>query len=190
MAAGDDFRVRPRPLTTVRLDPEPVQRQITTRMSEEMLVGGAAALIGSAAVLAWRVQETRSPVTERKIVIPPLGMSTGLAMFLVPQLRIPWTWALCSFAAGATFLAYPLIKTTHLTRSGDTVMLQRGRAFLWILLGLVAIRLGARAYIGSFVSPMQTASIFFLLAFGMILRWRTAMWFQYRRLVAEPGDGS
>src|SRR5258705_9139991 len=95
-------------------------------MNSEPLVGGVAAVVGAAVILAWRVQETRRPVTERKIVIPPLGMSTGLAMFLVPQMRIPLSWALCAFASGSVFLAYPLIKTTHLTRTGDVVTLQRG----------------------------------------------------------------
>ena len=155
-------------------------------MNPELLVGGVAAVVGAAVILVWRVQETRRPVTERKIIMPPLGMSTGLAMFLVPQLRIPLSWALCALASGAMFLAYPLIKTTRLTRTGDLVMLQRGRAFLWILLGLVVVRLSARAYIGSLVSPMQTASIFFLIAFGMIVRWRATMWVQYRRLIAQP----
>jgi len=155
-------------------------------MNPELLVGGIAAVVGAAVILVWRVQETRRPVTERKIIMPPLGMSTGLAMFLVPQLRIPLSWALCALASGAMFLAYPLIKTTRLTRTGDLVMLQRGRAFLWILLGLVVVRLSARAYIGSLVSPMQTASIFFLIAFGMIVRWRATMWVQYRRLIAQP----
>jgi membrane protein CcdC involved in cytochrome C biogenesis len=158
-------------------------------MQPELLVGTAAAVVGAIVILAWRVQETRRPVTERKIIIPPLGMSTGLAMFLVPQLRIPMTWAIGALTAGATLLAWPLIRTTHLTRSGDTVMLQRGRTFLWILLGLVVVRLVARVYIGTIVSPMQTASIFFLLAFGMIVRWRVTMWFQYKRLVASPATG-
>jgi membrane protein CcdC involved in cytochrome C biogenesis len=155
-------------------------------MNLELLVGSVAAVVGAAVILAWRVQETRRPVTERKIIIPPLGMSTGLAMFLVPQLRIPPSWALCALTSGAVVLAYPLIKTTQLTRIGDLVMLERGRAFLWILLGLVVVRLSARAYIGTLVSPLQTASIFFLLAYGMILRWRATMWFQYRRLLAQP----
>ncbi len=159
-------------------------------MHPELLIGTVAAVVGAAVILAWRVQETRSPVTERKIIIPPLGMSTGLAMFLVPQLRIPFTWALCALLSGAVFLAYPLIRTTELTRTGDLVMLSRGRAFLWILLGLVVIRLSARAYIGTFINPMQTASVFFLLAFGMILRWRAAMWVQYRKLISQPVDAS
>ncbi|HEY2772455.1 MAG TPA: cytochrome c biogenesis protein CcdC [Candidatus Binatia bacterium] len=155
-------------------------------MHPELLVGGVAAVVGAVVVLLWRVQETRQPVTERKIIIPPLGMSTGLAMFLVPQLRIPMSWALCALALGALVLAHPLIVTSRLTRNGDVVMLQRSRAFLWILLGLVVVRLAARAYIGQIVDPLQTASIFFLLAFGMIVRWRVTMWYQYRALVVQP----
>ena len=156
-------------------------------MTPELLVGFGAAIVGSVVILAWRVHETRRPVTERKIIIPPLGMSTGLAMFVMPWFRIPLTWALTAWASGAIFLAYPLVKTTRLTRTGDVVTMERGRAFLWILLGLVVVRLSARAYISEFISPMQTASIFFLLAFGMIVRWRVMMWFAYRRLMTESG---
>ena len=155
-------------------------------MNFDPLIGGAAAVVGAVVIFAWRVQETRRPVTERSILIPPLGMRTGLAMFLVPQLRIPLSWAFCAFVSGATLLAYPLIHTTRLTRTGDVVMLQRGTSFLWILLGLFVIRLGARAWISEFISPAQTASVFFLLAFGMIVHWRAKTWIMYRDLVARP----
>ena len=37
--------------------------------------------------------------------------------------------------------------------------------------------------IGHLISPMQTASVFYLLAFGMIVRWRTTMYRQFRALV-------
>lgn len=157
-------------------------------MHIELFAGGVAAVVGAIVILVWRVRETQRPVTTRKIVIPPLGMSTGLAMFLLPQLRIPVAWALCALGAGAVLLAYPLIKTSRLTRNGDAVMLQRGRAFMWILFGLLAVRMVARAYIGRFVSPTQTAAIFFLLAYGMIVRWRATMWFQYRALLAQPAE--
>ncbi len=155
-------------------------------MHSELLVGGVAAVVGAVVIMLWRVRETRRPVTARKIIIPPLGMSTGLCMFLVPQLRIPLSWALYALASGALVLAYPLIKTSRLTRNGEAVMLERGRAFIWILVGLVVVRLSARAYVGRFVSPTQTAAIFFLLAYGMIVRWRATMWFQYRALLAQP----
>jgi membrane protein CcdC involved in cytochrome C biogenesis len=38
------------------------------------------------------------------------------------------------------------------------------------------------------MSIEQTGGLFFILAFGMILRWRLNMFFQYRALTAIP-DG-
>jgi len=140
-------------------------------------------LAGGAAVLAWRVSETRRPVTLRKIVIPPLGMSTGLLMFLSPATRIPWSWGLTAFVAGALVLAVPLARTSRLERLPDgTVMMRRSNGFLAILLGLLALRLGLHDWVGHLLSASQTASVFFLLAFGTILRWRFGMLRTFRRL--------
>ncbi len=144
-----------------------------------------ASLIGAVAVIAWRLRETSRPVTLRKIVIPPLGMSTGFCMFAFAPTRIPLSWGLSAFALGALVLSYPLVATSQLRRDGDDVLLHRSKAFLWVLLGLFAVRLLARNYVEQYVSPLQTGSIFFVLAFGMILRWRAAMYLQYKKLVAE-----
>lgn len=141
-------------------------------------------LVGAAGVLAWRVRETRRAVTARSILIPPIGMSTGLLMFLVPQTRPSMPLALGAFVAGVTLFSYPLIHTSRLELDGDAIMLRRSRAFLWILLGLLAIRLALRSYVEQIVSPMQTAGMFFLLAFGMILPWRAVMYLRYRALLA------
>jgi membrane protein CcdC involved in cytochrome C biogenesis len=144
-----------------------------------------ASLAGAAAIIAWRMRETTRPVTARKIVIPPLGMSTGFFMFAYAPARIPVSWALCAFVLGAGVLSYPLVKTSKLTRQGDVVTLQRSRAFIWILLGLFAVRFAARAYVEQLVSPLQTGSIFFVLAFGMISCWRVLMFLEYRKLRAD-----
>lgn len=143
-------------------------------------------LIGASLVFAYRVRESTRPITARKIVIPPLGMSTGFGMFLYPPARIPPLWAAGAFAVGALILSYPLIKTSKLKRVGETVMLRRSRAFLFILLGLVALRIALRSYVGQYVDPLQTASLFFVLAFGMILVWRVRMLVEYRQLVRQP----
>lgn len=147
-------------------------------------------LAGSAAVMAWRVRETRAPVTARKILIPPAGMSTGLLMFVAPPTRVPLAWSLSAFVAGALLFSYPLVRTSTLTRSGDDILLRRSRAFLWILLGLLAIRIGARDCVERYVDAVQTGSLFFLLAFGMLLPWRVAMYLRYRRLRAQPATGT
>ena len=145
-----------------------------------------ATLVGGAAVLAWRIRETKSPVTARKILVPPLGMSTGFLMFLAPPARVPVAWGVAAFLAGALLLSYPLIHTSRLTRAGDAIILQRSRAFLFILLGLLAVRLSARTYVEQYVDAVQTGSLFFLLAFGMLLPWRITMFLRYRALRAAP----
>jgi membrane protein CcdC involved in cytochrome C biogenesis len=142
-----------------------------------------ATLVGGAAVLVWRIRETQRPVTARKILIPPLGMTTGFSMFLAPQLRVPLAWGVAAFLAGAVFLSYPLVHTSALTRSGDAILLKRSRAFLVILLALIAVRLLARTYVERYVDTLQTGSLFFLLAYGMLLPWRVVMYLRYRALV-------
>lgn len=142
-------------------------------------------ILGTAAVLAWRIREGRTPVSVRKIVIPPLAMSTGFAMFFYPPTRINPSWAVLAFFLGAMVFAYPLIRTSRLTLQGDQVMLKRSGAFLWVLLGLVTIRIALRGYVEHLISPLQTAGLFFILAFGMIVRWRLTMLWEYRSLLAR-----
>src|SRR5947209_2573318 len=121
-------------------------------------------------MLAWRIRETQRAVTPRAIVIPPIGMSTGFCMFLAPQTRVPLAWAACAFVLGALVFALPLIHSSTLTRRGDAVYMQRSPAFLWILLGLFIVRLALRSYVEHLVTPVQTGALFFVLAFGMIVR--------------------
>ena len=51
-----------------------------------------ASIFGAVVVFIWRVREGRTAVTLRKIIIPPLGMSTGFCMFIAPICRIPALW--------------------------------------------------------------------------------------------------
>jgi len=141
-----------------------------------------ASLVGASGVLVWRVQEGRSAVTTKKILIPPLGMATGFCMFLAPDFRLPLLWAMCAFLLGATVLAYPLLRTSRLVRDGNIIMMQRSNAFFLVVLVLAAIRVLAHSYLDKFVDVKQTAALFFVLAFGMILHWRLRMFFEYRRL--------
>lgn len=143
-------------------------------------------LVGLAGVLTWRVREGRTAVTVRKIIIPPLGMATGFSMFLVPAFRVPWLWALVAFLIGAVLLAWPLLATSRLIRTGDAVMMQRSGAFFAVVVVLAAVRYFARNYFDSMMTLEQTGGLFFILAFGMILHWRLRMLQQYRALTAQP----
>jgi membrane protein CcdC involved in cytochrome C biogenesis len=147
-----------------------------------------ATLVGGAAVLVWRLRETQRPVTAPKILVPPLAMTTGFLMFLAPPARVPVAWGVAAMLGGAALLSYPLVRTSKLTRTGDLVMLRRSRAFLVVLLALVAVRLAARAWIERYIDTVQTGSLFFLIAYGMLVPWRITMYLRYRALTRESRD--
>ena len=122
------------------------------------------------------------PVSIKSIVIPPLGMSTGFGMFFAPATRVPWSWAIVSLVFGVFVLSVPLLRSSKLESRDGVVYMKRSRAFLWILFGLFAIRIGLHDYIGHLITPLQTAAVFYLMAFGMIVRWRSALYLAYRRI--------
>jgi membrane protein CcdC involved in cytochrome C biogenesis len=142
-------------------------------------------LAGLVAVTMWRLREAKTAVSLRKIVIPPMGMATGFSMFAVPAFRIPWAWAGLAFAIGAVALAWPMLLTTRLEKRGDTVMMKRSGAFLAVILVLAAIRFFARGYFDTILTGQQTAGVFFILAFGMIVCWRLKMLVDFRKLTAD-----
>ena len=139
-------------------------------------------LFGAAVIVGWRLREAERPVSLRKIVLPPLAMSTGFSMFAYPPARVPASWAFAALALGALVFAYPIVHSSRLHVRDGGIYLKRSPAFLWILLGLVALRVGLRSYIEQYIDPLRTAALFFLLAFGMIARWRIGMLLEFRRL--------
>lgn len=142
-------------------------------------------VMGLVGVLFWRVREGRTAVTVRKIIIPPVGMATGFCMFFVAQFRVPWLWAVGAFVTGAVLLAWPLLATSRLEREGDAIMMRRSKVFFLVIIVLAAVRYFARGYFDNVLTLEQTGGLFFILAFGMILRWRLSMLRQFRQLSAE-----
>jgi membrane protein CcdC involved in cytochrome C biogenesis len=106
----------------------------------------------------------------------------------VPAFRVPWSWAAIAFLVGAVALAYPLLLTSRLERSGEAIMMKRSGAFFTVVIVLFAIRYLARGYFDRLLTIEQTGGLFFILAFGMILRWRVSMFFEYRALTAGPAS--
>jgi membrane protein CcdC involved in cytochrome C biogenesis len=150
------------------------------------LITAIVSLIGLAGVLAWRIREGRSAVTLRKIVMPPLGMATGFCMFIVPAFRVPWAWGLGAFLIGAVVFAYPLLLTSDLHLQNGVIMMKRSSAFFAVIIALAVVRYLARGFFDRFLTLEQTGALFYLLAFGMILRWRAKLYFAWRTLTARP----
>jgi membrane protein CcdC involved in cytochrome C biogenesis len=149
------------------------------------LITAVVSLIGLAGVLAWRVREGRTAVTLRKIVIPPLGMATGFCMFIVPAFRVPWAWGLGAFLIGAVLFAYPLLLTSDLHLQNGVIMMKRSSAFFAVIIVLAVVRYLARDFFDRFLTLEQTGALFYLLAFGMILRWRAKLYFAWRTLTSS-----
>jgi membrane protein CcdC involved in cytochrome C biogenesis len=150
------------------------------------VITAVVSVAGLAGVLAWRVREGRSAVTLKKIVMPPLGMATGFCMFFYPPCRIPWEWGVAGFLIGAIILAYPLLVTSDLHFQNGVIMMKRSSAFFAVIVVLALVRYLARGYFDRYLTLEQTGALFYLLAFGMILRWRAKLYLAYRALTDRP----
>jgi membrane protein CcdC involved in cytochrome C biogenesis len=141
------------------------------------------AVIMALMVIFIRLKSGSRPVTIRKIWIPPLGMSTGFAMFVVPEVRFPLWWAAIAFLVGWFIFAYPLIYTTNFEQRDGQVFARRSKSFAFILLGLLLVRTLLHEFINRYVSVPQSGGLFFILAFGMIVHWRVFMYKRYNVIV-------
>ncbi|PWI58539.1 CcdC family protein [Sulfoacidibacillus thermotolerans] len=135
-------------------------------------------------VIFVRLHAAKKPTSARKILIPPLGMTTGFLMFAFPFMRIPLTYAIIAFLFGCLF-SIPLIASSKMERIDGQVYLRRSPAFIIVLLVLLILRLALHTYIESYVTIPQTGSLFFILAFGMLLPWRVLMYQRYRKFVNQ-----
>ncbi|WP_254854086.1 CcdC family protein [Halobacillus salinus] len=128
-----------------------------------------------------RLRAAKKPASVKKIILPPLFMSTGALMFVVPVFRVSFSQVLEALAVGVIFSIF-LIRTSRFeVRDGD-IYLKPSKAFIGILFGLLGLRIVLKLVIGQTISFGETSGMFFLLAFGMILSWRLAMLKEYIRL--------
>jgi membrane protein CcdC involved in cytochrome C biogenesis len=154
------------------------------------VITAVVSLFGLVGVLAWRVREGQTPVTMKKIVMPPLGMATGFCMFFAPMCRIPFLWGLGAFLIGAILLAYPLLLTSDLHWQNGVIMMKRSSMFFAVIVVLAIVRWAARGYFDRFLTLEQTGALFYLLAFGMIVRWRATLFLAYRALTRGPAPAA
>lgn len=102
-------------------------------------------------------------------------------MFIVPEFRVSLPEVFEALAVGVVFSLF-LIKTSKFEIKGSDIYLIPSRAFIFILFGLLVVRTVIKLIIGSHISLQETSGLFFLLAFGMIISWRLAMLYKYKKL--------
>ncbi|RNB91189.1 cytochrome c biogenesis protein CcdC [Brevibacillus fluminis] len=145
------------------------------------------ALLMATSMIFIRMRAARKPISFRKIIAPPFFMSTGFLMFVLPDTTTSISYDLIAFCVGVIF-SIPLILTSRFELVGSDVYLKRSKAFFFILVGLLIVRITLREEIEPIFSAMQTAGLFFVLAFGMIMPWRVAMAVMYRKLMKKQAS--
>ncbi len=128
-----------------------------------------------------RLRATKKPVSVKKIIIPPFAMSTGFLMFLYEPARPAFLQVIEAVTVGMIF-SILLIKTSKFEIRGQEIYLKRSKAFAFILIGLLLIRIIFKLLIGDTINVEELAGMFFLLAYGMILPWRISMFVNYRKI--------
>ena len=137
------------------------------------------ALFMGIVVIVIRMKAQKFPVNEKKIILPPIFMSTGALMYVIPYFRLTGE-ILESIILGVIFSSV-LIWTSHFEVQGEVYM-KRSKAFPIILISLLIIRTIIKIFISSSIDPGEIGGMFFLLAFSMIVPWRLAMLYKYKNV--------
>jgi len=135
-------------------------------------------------VIFVRMKAAKQPTNVKKIILPPIFMSSGALMYFVPEFRLTPMEILEAVVVGMLF-SILLIKTSKFEIRDNDIYLKRSKAFIFILVGLLAVRLVLKSILSSTIDVGQLSGMFFLLAFSMIVPWRLAMYISYKKLYKE-----
>lgn len=152
-----------------------------------MIASSIVAICMGFMVIFIRMKAQKKPVSSKKIILPPLFMSTGALMFLFPVFRVTLGEFLEAIAVGMIF-SILLIKTSKFEIRDNDIYLKRSKAFAFILIGLLLIRILAKSILSASIDYGELSGMFWILAFGMIVPWRITMYLQYRKLQQEQQD--
>lgn len=141
-------------------------------------------LVMAVLVIFVRMRRAKRPVSVKSIILPPVFMATGFAMFLFPGAATSPRYELIALCTGILF-SIPLILTSHFEVAGQEIYLKPSPLLFLILGGLLVVRIVIKLLINDSFTTIQTAGLFFILAFGMLVPWRLAMLYSYRQLLKK-----
>jgi membrane protein CcdC involved in cytochrome C biogenesis len=131
-----------------------------------------------------RMKAAKKPTNAMKIIMPPVFMSSGALMYIVPDFRLTPLEIVEVVTVGMLF-SILLIKTSKFEIRDNEIYLKRSKAFAVILIGLLIVRLGLKTVLSSTIDFGELSGMFFLLAFSMIVPWRIAMYRDYKNLYKQ-----
>ena len=133
-----------------------------------------------------RSKAAKRPASIKTIILPPLFMSTGALMFIFEEFRVAPLQIVEALIVGMLF-SMILIRTTNFEIRDEDIYMKRSKAFVFILLGLLIVRLVWKLILSSTIDIGELGGMFWILAFGMIVPWRIAMLVKFNRLVKIKG---
>ncbi|MFX3622989.1 MAG: CcdC family protein [Ectobacillus sp.] len=149
-----------------------------------VLLSSIVAVCMAVGAMFIRLKAAKKPASLKKIILPPIFMSTGALMYVFPVFRLTSAEMAEAIAVGLIFSIF-LIKTSKFEVRGQEIYLKRSKAFIFILIGLLVVRIAFKTYLSQSIAFGQLSGMFFLLAFSMIVSWRIAMYRSYKKLLAE-----
>lgn len=140
----------------------------------------------ASAMIVIRSKASKRPATVKKIILPPLFMSTGALMFIFPYFQVSWWQVLEAVSVGMVFSIF-LIITSNFEVKGKDIYLKPSKVFIFILIFLLVLRICLKMYLGQSISIGETSGMFYLLAFGMLVTWRIAMLVKFLKIRQNIG---
>ena len=135
-----------------------------------------------------RMRAAKKPTNARKIILPPLFMSSGALMYIEPQFRLSGFEMIEAAIVGVLF-SLLLIKTSKFEIRDNDIYLKRSKAFIFILMGLLIVRLVMKSFLSATIDFGELSGMFFFLAYCMIVPWRISMYMDYKKLFRKlQGD--
>ncbi len=146
-----------------------------------LFVSTIAAVIMALGVFAIRMKASKKPATLKKIILPPIFMSTGALMYVFEPFRLTGIELIEAVLLGMFFSIF-LIMTSRFEIKDGQIYIKRSKAFVFVLLGLIVVRTLLKFILSSSIDVGEIGGMFFLIAFSMIVPWRVAMYYQYKKL--------
>jgi len=146
-----------------------------------LLITSVGAIFMAVFVMFVRLRSQKKPVNERKIIIPPIAMSTGALMFIFEEFRVAPIQIIEASALGIVF-SLVLIATSKFEVRDQDIYMKRSKAFVFILVGLLIIRIILKLIFSNSLDVGELGGMFFILAWSMIIPWRLAMLVQFKKL--------